>query len=153
MTVDTKKATLLPQHQMLHEPHPTTNSQSCFKHQILSESNKNCKILQNNHKKSTHEVSGNFNIIWPNFTLPTAEQKLPMTVKPKTLTQEIEHTVGLKMPLEGSTSNFRPFRHRLAQKGNNHNKVSSPGGDSDKDIKSSIRAYGWSQNTSKRLYV
>ncbi|XXG73177.1 hypothetical protein AAC387_Pa07g2138 [Persea americana] len=33
------------------ELHPATNRQSCFKHQILSESNKNCKILQNSQKK------------------------------------------------------------------------------------------------------
>ena len=42
------------------EPHPTTNRQSYFKHYILSESNKNCKILQNSQKKGIHEVSGHF---------------------------------------------------------------------------------------------
>ena len=74
-------------------------------------------------------------------------------VKPETLTHKTKHTVGLKMPLGGSTLNFRQFRHGLAKKGNNRSKVSFPSGDSVKDIKSSIRAYGWSQNTSKRLHV
>ena len=57
------------------------------------------------------------------------------------------------MPLGGSTSDFRPFRYRLAQKGNSRSIVNSLGGDSVEDIKSSIRAYGWSQNISKKLYV
>ena len=86
------------------KPHPTTNRQSCFKHQILSESNKNCKILQNGQKKGTHEVSGHFDTIWRNLNPPSAERELPA-------------------------------------------------GDSVEDIKSSIRAYEWSQNTSKRLHA
>ena len=79
--------------------HSTTNRQCYFEHQILSESNKNCKILQNSHKKSTHEVSGHFDINWPNFTLPAAEYELPAAVKQKTSIHKTEHTVGLKMPL------------------------------------------------------
>ena len=59
------------------ELHPTTNRQSRFKHQILSESNKNCKILQNSQKKITHEVLGHFDTIWPNFDPRTVEQELP----------------------------------------------------------------------------
>ena len=120
--------------------HPTTNRQCCFKHQVLSESNKNCKILQDSQKNSTHEVLGHFDIIWPNFTFPAAEQDLPVAVKPETPIKKIEHLVGLKIPLEG-TSSFRQFRHRLAQKGNSRSKVSSPSGDGTKDIKSSIKAY------------
>ena len=58
------------------EPHPTTNRQSCFKHQILSKSNKNCKIFQNSQKRGTHEVSGHFDTIWPNFNPPIAKQEL-----------------------------------------------------------------------------
>ena len=114
-----------------------------FKHQIVSESNKNCNVLQNNQKRGTHEVSGLFNIIWPNFTPPAAEQELPAAMKPDTLTHKTEHTAGLKMPLTGFTSSFKPFRHRLAQKGNSCSKVNSPGSDSVEDIKSSIKAYGW----------
>ena len=62
------------------EPHSTTNRQSCFKHQILSESNKNCKILQNCQKGGTHEVSGHFDTIWPNFNPPTTERELPAAI-------------------------------------------------------------------------
>ncbi|WP_440998368.1 hypothetical protein, partial [Cysteiniphilum litorale] len=55
------------------EPHPTKIGRRHFKHQILSESNKNYKVIQNSQKRSTHEVSGHFNIVWPNFTSPTVE--------------------------------------------------------------------------------
>ncbi|WP_440998363.1 hypothetical protein, partial [Cysteiniphilum litorale] len=55
-----------------------------FKHQILSELNKNCKVTQNSQKRGTHEVSGHFNIIWPNFTPPAARQELPAATAPKT---------------------------------------------------------------------
>ena len=124
-----------------------------FKHQILSKSNKNYKVFQNSQENGTHEVSGHFNIIRPSFALPTAEHELPVAVKPEILTHRTEHTVGLKMPLGGSTSNFKSFRHRLTQKGNSRSDVSSPVSDSVEDTKSSIRAYGWSQNTSKRLHI
>ena len=106
--------------------HPTINRQCCFKHQISSESNKNCKILQNSHKKSTHGVSSHFDVIWSNFTLPAAEQEPPAEVKPETLIQKTKHTAGLKMPLEGSTSTSRPFRHRLTQKGNSRSCKTPP---------------------------
>ena len=66
------------------EPHRTANRQSCFKLQILSESNKNCKILQNSQKKGTHEISGHFDTIWPNFNPPTAKRELPATTVSKT---------------------------------------------------------------------
>ncbi|KAJ8630278.1 hypothetical protein MRB53_023601 [Persea americana] len=89
------------------DPHPTTNRQSCFKHQILSESNKNCKILQNGQKKATHEVSGHFDTIWPNFNPPTAEQELPAVTVSKTSNLRSEPMDGLKIPPKGSTPNFK----------------------------------------------
>ena len=36
------------------EPHPTTNRQTYFKHQILAKPNKNYKIFQSSQKKGTH---------------------------------------------------------------------------------------------------
>ena len=53
--VDAKNVALLLQTlsniKKLHETAFDSNRQRCFKHQILLESSKNCKILQNNHKK------------------------------------------------------------------------------------------------------
>ena len=95
------------------EPHPTTNRQSCFKHQILSKSNKNCKILQNSKKKDTHEVSGDLDTIWPNFNPPATEQELPATIVSKISNLQSEHMDGLKIPPKGSMSNFKSNRHRL----------------------------------------
>ncbi|XXG68911.1 hypothetical protein AAC387_Pa06g1897 [Persea americana] len=95
------------------EPHPTTNRQSCFKHQILSESNKNCKIFQNGQKKGTHEVSGHFDTIWPNFNPPMAEYELLAAIVSKTSNLRSEPMDGLKIPPKGSTSNFKSNRHRL----------------------------------------
>ncbi|XXG47302.1 hypothetical protein AAC387_Pa02g1968 [Persea americana] len=95
------------------EPHPTTNKQSCFKHQILSESNKNCKILQNSQKKGTHEVSGHFDTIWPNFNPSTAERELPTAIVSNTSNLRSEPMDGLKIPPKGSMSNFKSNRHRL----------------------------------------
>ena len=48
---------------------------------------------------------------------------------------------------------FQAILTPFGPKSKSCSKVSSPGGDSIEDIKSSIRAYGWSQNTSKKLYV
>ncbi|XXG42009.1 hypothetical protein AAC387_Pa01g2364 [Persea americana] len=95
------------------EPHPTKNRESCFKHQILSESNKNCKILQNSQKNSTHEVSGHFNIIWPNFNPPMAEQELPTATVSKTSNLRSGPMDGLKIPPKGSMSNFKSNRYYL----------------------------------------
>ena len=146
MIVDTKNVTLplytLSTSRNYMKPHPTTNRQCYFMHQILSESNKNCKVLQNSQKKSIHEVSGHFDTIWPNFTLPAIEQVFPVAVKLETLIHKTEHTVGLKISLEGSTSNSKQFWYRFAQKENSRNKVSSSGSDSNEDIRSSIRASG-----------
>ena len=71
--VDTKNVTL-PLHTLsnikkLHEAASDHNRQCYFEHQILSESSRNFKILQNSHKKSTHEILLHFDIILPNFTL------------------------------------------------------------------------------------
>ena len=66
-------------------------------------------------------------------------------MKLKNLIHKTKHTSSLKMPLEGSTSNSKPSRHRLALKVKGHRKANSPGGDSIKDIKFSIRAYRWSR--------
>ena len=43
-----------------------------------------------------------------------------MAIKVDTLFHKTEHTIGLKMPLYGSTSNSRPFRHCLAKKCKSH---------------------------------
>ena len=95
------------------EPHPTIDRQSRFKHKILSESNKNCKILQNSQKRGTHEVSGNFDTICPNFTPPTAEQVLPAETVLKISNLRSEPMYDLKIPPKGSTPNFKSNRHRL----------------------------------------
>ncbi|XXG77180.1 hypothetical protein AAC387_Pa08g1381 [Persea americana] len=95
------------------EPHLTTNRQSLFKHQILSESNKNRKILQNSPIKGTHEVSGHFDTIWHNFNPPTAEQELPATTVSKISNLQSEPMDGLKIPPKDSTSNSKSNRHRL----------------------------------------
>ncbi|KAJ8636059.1 hypothetical protein MRB53_010326 [Persea americana] len=95
------------------EPHPTTNKQSSFKHQILSESNKNNKILQNGQKKGTHEVSGHFDTIWLNFNPPTTEHELPAAIVLKTSNLRSEPMDGLKIPPKGSTPNFKSNRHHF----------------------------------------
>ena len=95
------------------EPHPTTNRQSCFKHQILTKPNKNYKIFQSSQKKGTHEVSGHFDTIWPNFNPPTAERELPAVTVSNTSNLRSESMDGLKIPPKGSMSNFKSNRHRL----------------------------------------
>ena len=95
------------------EPHPTTNRQSHFKHQILLESNQNCKILQNSQKKGTHEVSGHFNTIWPNFNPPTVEPELPAATLSTTSNLRSEPMDGLKILPKGSMPNFKSNRHSL----------------------------------------
>ena len=97
------------------EPHPTKMDRRHFKHQILSESNQNCKVTQNSQKRGTHEVSGHFDIIWPNFTSPTAEQQLPAATVSKTSKLLSEPTDGLRIPPKSCISNFRSFRQRLTQ--------------------------------------
>ncbi|XXG68790.1 hypothetical protein AAC387_Pa06g1797 [Persea americana] len=95
------------------EPHPTTNRQSCFKLQIFSKSTKNCKILQSSQKKGTHEISGHFDTMWPNFNPPTAEQELPAATVTETSNLQSEPMDGLKIPPKGTMSNFKSNRHRL----------------------------------------
>ena len=135
------------------KPHPTTNRQSYFKQQILTEPNKNYKIFQSSKKKGTHEVSGHFDTIWPNFNPPTAEREHPTPTVSKTSNLRSEPMDGLKIPPKGSMSNFKSNRHRLTLHQLSNGEIKPPGGYSDEDIKSSIRAYGWSQNTSKRFHV
>ena len=111
------------------EPHPTTNKQSHFKHQILLESNQNCKILQNSQKKGTHEVSGHFNTIWPNFNPPTTEQELPAVTASKISSLQSKPMDGLKIPPKGSTSNFKSNRRRLTLHQLSNGEIKPPGGE------------------------
>ncbi|XXG88482.1 hypothetical protein AAC387_Pa12g0685 [Persea americana] len=111
------------------EPHPTTNRQSCFKHQILSKSNKNCKILQNSQKRGTHEVSGHFDTIWPNFNPPTAKRELPAATVSNTSNLRSEPMDGLKIPPKGSTSNFQSNRHRLTLHQLSNGEIKPPDGE------------------------
>ncbi|KAJ8624547.1 hypothetical protein MRB53_033077 [Persea americana] len=97
------------------EPHPTANRQSCFRLQILTESNKNCKILQNSQKRGTHEVSGHFDTIWPNFNRPTTKRELPMATVTKTPNIRSGPMDSLKIPPKGSMSNFKSNRYRLTR--------------------------------------
>ncbi|XXG53355.1 hypothetical protein AAC387_Pa03g1457 [Persea americana] len=109
------------------EPHPTTNRQSCFKHQILPKSNKKCKILQNSQKGGTHEVLGHFDTIWPNFNPPTAKQELPAATVTKTSNLRSGPMDGLKIPPKGSTSNFKSNRHRLTRHQLSNGEIKPPG--------------------------
>ncbi|KAJ8630194.1 hypothetical protein MRB53_023517 [Persea americana] len=111
------------------EPHPTTNRQSYFKHQILSESNKNSKILQNSQKKGTHEVSGHFDTIWPNFNPSTAERELPTAIVSNTSNLRSEPMDGLKIPPKGSMSNFKSNQHRLTLHQLSNGEIKPPGGE------------------------
>ena len=129
IVVDTKNVTLPRQHQSYMKPHPTTNRQSCFKHQILSESNKNYKILQNSQKKGTYEASGHFDTIWPNFNPSTAERELPTATVSNTSNLLLESIVGLKIPPKGSMSNFNLNRHRLTLHQLSNGEMKPPGGE------------------------
>ena len=111
------------------ELHPIISRQSCFKHQILSKSNKNCKILQNSKKRGTHEVSGHFDTIWPNFNPPTAKQELPAATMSNTSNLRLEPMDGLKMPPKGYTSNFQSYRHRLTLHQLSNGEIKPPGGE------------------------
>ena len=62
---------------------------------------------------------GHFNIIWPNVTPPTSKQDLPTVVKLDTMFRKTEHTIGLKIPLKGFTSNSMPFGNHLAPNAKN----------------------------------
>ena len=111
------------------EPHPTTNRQSCFKHQILTKPNKNYKIFQSSQKKGTHEVSGHYDTIWPNFNPPTAEPELPTATESKTSNLRSEPMDGLKIPPKGSMSNFKSNRHRLTLHQLSNGEIKPPGGE------------------------
>ena len=82
---------------------------------LLKNHLKTSKILQHGLKECIHEVLCHFNIIWFDFIPPAAKQELPVIVKLQTLFRKRKHTVGLKIPLECSILNFRPFQRRLAQ--------------------------------------
>ena len=112
-SIDIKNVTLPLQHQELWSRILPQIGKCHFKHQILSESNKNCKVLQNSQKKGTHEVLGHFNTIWPNFNLPTTKWELLATTVTKTSNLRSGPMDGLKIPPKGSTSNFKSNRHRL----------------------------------------
>ncbi|XXG62735.1 hypothetical protein AAC387_Pa05g1048 [Persea americana] len=124
------------------EPHPTTNRQSCFKHQNFSESNKNCKIPQNSQKKGTHEVSGYFNIVCPNFNPPTVEHELPETVVLKTTNLRSEPMDGLKIPPKGSMPNFKSNRHHLTLHQLWNGEIKPLGGENLRCLHSSNKAHG-----------
>ncbi|XXG59083.1 hypothetical protein AAC387_Pa04g1223 [Persea americana] len=109
------------------EPHPTTNRQSCFKHQILAKPNKNYKISQSSQKKGTHEVSSHFDTIWPNFNPPTAEPELPTATVSKTSNLLSEPMDGLKIPPKGSMSNFKSNRHHLNLHQLSNGEIKPPG--------------------------
>ncbi|XXG47545.1 hypothetical protein AAC387_Pa02g2173 [Persea americana] len=111
------------------EPHPITNRQSCFKHQILSKSNKNCKILQNSQNRGTHEVSSHFDTIWLNFNPPTAERELPAATVSNISNLQSDFMDGLKIPPKGSTSNFKSNRHRLTLHQLSNGEIKPPGGE------------------------
>ncbi|XXG62703.1 hypothetical protein AAC387_Pa05g1018 [Persea americana] len=111
------------------EPHPTTNRQSCFKHQILSKSIKNCKILQNSQKRGTHEVSGHLDTISPNFNPPTAERELPAVTVSNASNLRSEPMDGRKIPPKGSTSNFKSNRHCLTLYHLSNGEIKPPGGE------------------------
>ncbi|XXG53334.1 hypothetical protein AAC387_Pa03g1437 [Persea americana] len=131
------------------ESHPTTNRQSCFKNQILSKSNKNCKILQNIQKKGTHKVSGHFNTVWPNFTPPTAEQVPPAATVLKISNLRSEPVDGLKIPPKGSTSNFKSNRRRLTLHQLSNGEIKPLGGENLRCRHSSNKAYGQLLHASK----
>ncbi|KAJ8615021.1 hypothetical protein MRB53_034393 [Persea americana] len=146
------------------ELHHTTNSQSRFRHQILTEPNKNYKIFQSSQKKGTHEVSGHYDTIWPNFNPPTAEPELPTATVSKTSNLRSEPMDGLKIPPKGSMSNFKSNRHRLHVKFQVipttfdpvlklRSKIKPTGGEAPRDHGTQIRANGSSQNDSSRLPV
>ena len=124
------------------ELHPTTNRQSRFKHQILSESNKNYKILQNSQKKGTHEDSGHFDAIWPNFNPPMAEQELPAATVSMISNLRLEPIYGLKIPPKGSTSNFKSNRHRLTLHQLSNNEIKPLGDENHRFRHSSKKACG-----------
>ncbi|XXG68795.1 hypothetical protein AAC387_Pa06g1802 [Persea americana] len=124
------------------EPYSTTNRQSYFKHQILLESNKNCKIPQNRQKKGTHEVLGHFNIVWPNFNPPTAEQELPAVTVSKTSNLRSEPMDGLKILPKDPTSNIKSNRHRLTLHQLSNGEIMPPGGENHRCLHSLNKVNG-----------
>ncbi|RWR97624.1 MDIS1-interacting receptor like kinase 2-like protein [Cinnamomum micranthum f. kanehirae] len=124
-----------------------------FKHQILSELNQNCKILQSSQKRGTHEVSGHFDIIWPNFTPPTGRQELPAATMSKTSKLRSEPTDGLKIPPKGPLPNFKSNGRRLTLHQLSGSKNRPIGGGAPRNHGIQIGANGSSQNDSNRSPV
>ncbi|KAJ8627330.1 hypothetical protein MRB53_020637 [Persea americana] len=108
------------------EPHPTTNRQSCFKHQILTKPNKNYKIFPSSQKKGTHKVSGHFDT---NFNPPIAEPELSTATVLKISNLRSEPMDGLKIPPKGSMSNFKSNRHHLILHQLSNGEIKPPGGE------------------------
>ena len=135
------------------ELHPTKIGRRHLKHQILSESNRNCKVTQNSQKRGTHEVSGHFNTDWPNFTSPTAEQQLPAAIVSKTSKLRPEPTDGLRIPPKGSSSNFKSNRHCLTLRRLSSSKIRPLGSENCRGHHSSNRAHGWLLHPSKELHI
>ena len=86
-------------------------------------------ILQNSQKKGTHEVSGHFNTIWPNFNPPTAEPELPTATVSKTTNLRSKSMDGLKIPPKGSMSNFKSNQHRLTLHQLSNGEIKPSGGE------------------------
>ncbi|RWR73247.1 40S ribosomal protein S5-like protein [Cinnamomum micranthum f. kanehirae] len=124
-----------------------------FKHQILSKSNKTCKILQSSQKRGTHEVSGHFNIIWPNFTPPTARHELPAATVLKTSKLRSEPTDGPKIPPKGPMPNFKSNGRRLTLHQLSGSKNRPTGGGAPRNHVIQIGANESSQNNSNRSPV
>ena len=135
------------------EPHPTTNRQSCFKHQILTKPNKNYKIFQSSQKKGTHKVSGHFDTIWPNFNPPTAEQELPTAIMWNTSNLRSEPMDGLKTAPKGSMLNFKSNRHRLTLHQLLQGTIKPLSGENLRCRHSSNKAHGWLLHASKGLLI
>ncbi|RWR84925.1 serine/threonine-protein phosphatase 7 long form [Cinnamomum micranthum f. kanehirae] len=124
-----------------------------FKHQILLESNKNCKILQSSQKKGTHGVSGHFDVIWPNFTPPTARQELPAATVSKTSKLRSEPTDGLRIPPKAPLPNFKSNGQRLTLHQLSGSKKRPTGSGAPRNHGIQIGANGSSQNDSNRSPV
>ena len=77
------------------------------KNQILSESNKNYKILLDIKERNTQEVSGHFKHIWPNFTSLTTKQELSAAPASETPNLRSEPMDDLKMHPKGSTTSSK----------------------------------------------
>ena len=128
--VDTKNVTLPHQHQKLYEAASYYKQAKLLQASDLDRTRqKNYKIFQSSQKKGTHEVSGHFDTIWPNFNPPTAERELPTATMSNTSNLRSESMDGLKIPPKGSTSNFKSNRHHLTLHQLSKGKIKPPSGE------------------------